>query len=87
MSDENNSARREVVERLNEKYRESFKQITMGDYRYWFVKGVKEENERLLKRIKDQVCFDALADSDGRCENHGGKCYELLQLIQKEEME
>ena len=40
-----------------------------------------EELTRIVKRIEDQICFDALADSDGRCGNHGGKCYELRLLV------
>jgi hypothetical protein len=42
----------------------------------------KLERERIVKLIERQICFDALADSDGRCSNHGGKCYELRQLIE-----
>jgi len=30
-----------------------------------------------------KICFDAKADSDGRCVHHGGKCYELGLLIEK----
>ena len=56
--------------------------------------GVRAERERIIALIKRQVCFDALADHDametfrlahpevvGRCEHHGGKCTDLLQLI------
>lgn len=46
-----------------------------------FESGEASERDRIIKRIKDQICFDALADSDGRCEHHGGKCYELGLLI------
>jgi hypothetical protein len=42
---------------------------------------VTEERTRIIERIKAQICFDALADSDGRCEHHGGKCYELGLLV------
>lgn len=45
--------------------------------------GRKLERERIIKRIEDHICFDALADDDGRCIHHGGKCYELRQLISK----
>jgi len=50
-------------------------------YQEYVDTGVKQERERIIKRIENQICFDALADSDGRCSNHGGKCYELRQLI------
>jgi len=43
--------------------------------------GAKAERLRIIARIEKQICFDALADSDGRCGNHSGKCYELRQLI------
>lgn len=43
--------------------------------------GRKEERTEIVAKIKNQICFDALADSDGRCEHHGGKCYELGLLI------
>jgi len=43
--------------------------------------GAKAERLRIIGQIERQLCFDALADSDGRCGNHGGKCYELRQLI------
>jgi hypothetical protein len=39
------------------------------------------ERNRIVKRIENQICFNALADADGRCSNHSGKCYELRQLI------
>lgn len=48
--------------------------------------GRKLERERIIKRIEDQICFDALADDYGRCIHHGGKCYELRQLINSLEM-
>lgn len=50
---------------------------------YGFDAGVKSATERITMRIKDQICFDALADPDGRCSHHGGKCYELGLLVQK----
>lgn len=34
-----------------------------------------------VKRIKDQICFDALQNADHRCSHHGGKCYELWKLV------
>jgi hypothetical protein len=40
---------------------------------------VEIERERIIERIKNQICFDALAK--GWCEHHGGKCTELLKLI------
>jgi hypothetical protein len=56
--------------------------------------GAKAERERIVERIRAQVCFDALADHDametfrhahpeviGRCSHHGGKCTDLLLLI------
>jgi hypothetical protein len=43
--------------------------------------GAKAERLRIIKQIERQLCFDALADSEGRCRNHSGKCYELRQLI------
>jgi hypothetical protein len=43
--------------------------------------GAKAERLRIIKQIERQLCFDALADSEGRCGNHSGKCYELRQLI------
>jgi len=43
--------------------------------------GEVRERERIAAEIERQICFDALADNDGRCSNHGGKCYELRQLI------
>ena len=45
------------------------------------TEGRLKERERIAKLIERQICFDALADIDGRCSNHGGKCYELRQLI------
>lgn len=46
--------------------------------------NVQHEKKRLLERIENQICFDAKADPDGRCEHHGGKCYELGLLIKGE---
>jgi hypothetical protein len=56
--------------------------------------GEVRERERIVELIKRQVCFDALTDHDametfriahpeivGRCEHHGGKCTDLLNLI------
>lgn len=43
--------------------------------------GEARERDRIVELIKRQVCFDALADDDGRCSHHGGKCYELRELI------
>jgi hypothetical protein len=49
--------------------------------------GAKAERLRIIKQIERQLCFDALADSEGRCGNHAGKCYELRQLITRLEGE
>jgi hypothetical protein len=43
--------------------------------------GAKAERERVLTKFERQICFDALADDDGRCSNHSGKCYEIRQTI------
>lgn len=45
------------------------------------TEGATYERERIIKLIERNICFDAIADSDGRCGNHGGKCYELRLLI------
>jgi len=47
------------------------------------AQGSRKERERIIERIKAQICFDALADQEGRCSNHSGKCYELGLLIQE----
>jgi hypothetical protein len=43
--------------------------------------GDKAERNRILTKFERQICFDALADSEGRCGNHSGKCYEIRQTI------
>ena len=43
--------------------------------------GAEHERKKIVERIENQICFDALADAYGRCSNHGGKCYELRELI------
>jgi len=43
--------------------------------------GAKAERLRVLSKFERQICFDALAESDGRCSNHAGKCYEIRQTI------
>jgi hypothetical protein len=43
--------------------------------------GAKAERLRIIKQIEPQLCFDAFAESDGRCSNHAGKCYEIRQTI------
>lgn len=43
----------------------------------------KQERDFIIGRIKSQICFDALADEDGRCSNHMGKCYELGLLVRE----
>lgn len=45
--------------------------------------GECRERERIVERIKAQICFDALADQDGRCSNHSGKCYEIGLLVKE----
>lgn len=45
--------------------------------------GAKAQLERVIEQIERNLCFDSLADPDGRCGNHGGKCYEFRQLINK----
>ena len=45
--------------------------------------GECRERERIIGRIKAQICFDALADQDGRCSNHSGKCFELGLLVKE----
>ena len=50
-----------------------------------FVQIAKQqERDRMINLIERRICFDALEDSDGRCSNHGGKCYDLRQLIKGE---
>ena len=39
------------------------------------------ERDYIIGLIERQICFDAQADADGRCAHHGGKCYDLRQLI------
>lgn len=46
-----------------------------------FDSGVIWERARIIAQIERNICFDALADPDGRCTYHGGKCYDLRQLI------
>jgi hypothetical protein len=43
--------------------------------------GEARERERIIALIERRICFDALADDDGRCSHHGGKCYDLRELI------
>jgi hypothetical protein len=43
--------------------------------------GVRAERDRIIALIERRICFDALADDDGRCSHHGGKCYDLRELI------
>ena len=45
--------------------------------------GVRAERDRIIALIERRICFDALADDDGRCSHHGGKCTDLLQLIDR----
>jgi len=43
--------------------------------------GEEFERKRIIDLIERRICFDALADDDGRCSHHGGKCYDLRELI------
>lgn len=45
--------------------------------------GALAERERIIEQIERNLCFDSLGDPDGRCGNHGGKCYEFRLLINK----
>ncbi len=45
------------------------------------VQGERRERKRIIELIERRICFDALADEDGRCTHHGGKCYDLRELI------
>ena len=45
------------------------------------IDGAVKERERIINLIERRICFDALADLDGRCSHHGGKCYDLRELI------
>ena len=45
--------------------------------------GECRERERIIGRIRAQICFDALADQEGRCSNHSGKCFELGLLVKE----
>jgi hypothetical protein len=45
--------------------------------------GEARERDRIAAEIERQICFDALADDDGRCSHHGGKCYDLRELINR----
>ena len=45
--------------------------------------GECRERERIIERIRAQICFDALADQEGRCANHSGKCFELGLLVKE----
>lgn len=52
------------------------------DYRQMHEsQGAAKERDRIIDQIERQICFDAQADDDGRCSNHGGKCYELRLLV------
>jgi hypothetical protein len=45
--------------------------------------GAAVERLRIIKEIERIICFDALADEDGRCSHHGGKCYDVRELINR----
>jgi hypothetical protein len=45
--------------------------------------GEVRERERIIALIERRICFDALADDDGRCPHHGGKCYAPMITLQR----
>jgi hypothetical protein len=53
------------------------------EYTQGFYAGRIHERTLIIAEIERRICFDALADDDGRCIHHGGKCYDLRQLIKK----
>jgi hypothetical protein len=53
------------------------------EYTKGFFAGQINQRTAIIAEIERNICFDALADDDGRCSNHGGKCYDLRQLIKK----
>jgi hypothetical protein len=53
------------------------------EYTQGFYAGRIKERLSIIVEIERRICFDALADDDGRCIHHGGKCYDLRQLIKK----
>ena len=60
-------------------------EMTSAEKRREFYRrqGECRERERIIKRIRAQICFDALADQEGRCANHSGKCFELGLLVKE----
>lgn len=50
---------------------------------FYRKQGADAERERIVALIERIICFDALADDDGRCVHHGGKCYDIRQLINR----
>jgi hypothetical protein len=59
----------------------------MSDFNRGLEQGIElgklKERERIIALIERRICFDALADDDGRCSHHGGKCYDLRELINR----
>lgn len=68
----------------------------LQDYVACREKAMASERAHIIEQIKRNICFDALADHEamatfrmahpevvGRCSNHGGKCTDLLLLVQK----
>ena len=53
------------------------------EYTKGFFSGQISQRTAIIAEIERRICFDALADDDGRCIHHGGKCYDLRQLIKK----
>lgn len=43
--------------------------------------ATNRERKRIIELIERRICFDAQDDPDGRCPHHGGKCYDLRELI------
>lgn len=64
-----------------------FTRLMTDDEELMFDAGVMDgqakERERIIGLIERIICFDALADDDGRCVHHGGKCYDIRQLIKR----
>jgi hypothetical protein len=59
----------------------------MSDFNRGLEQGIElgklKERDRIIALIERRICFDALADDDGRCSHHGGKCYDLRELINR----
>lgn len=53
------------------------------EYTKGFYSGQIHQRQRIIDEIERNICSEAQADANGHCSNHGGKCYELRQLIKK----